>query len=84
VCGDRSFFDECVGFEHDCVELVLAWQEVEPEDPGVVYVIDRGDDEEVIAHYSGASIDRDPRDLGLGISVEEMAAIVVDGRLTLG
>ena len=85
VCGDRSFFDECVDVEHDGVDLVLAWQELEPEeDPGVVYVIDRRGDEDVIAHYSGASITGDPRELDLGISVDEMADIVVDERLTLG
>lgn len=85
VCGDRSFFDECVDLEHDGVDLVLAWQELEPEeDPGVVYVIDRRDGEDVIAHYSGASIEGDPRELDLGVSVNEMADIVTDGRLTLG
>ncbi|RYC13273.1 hypothetical protein [Nocardioides zhouii] len=85
VCGDRSFFDECVDVEHDGSDLVLAWQELEPEeDPGVVYVIDRRDDEDVIAHYSGASITGDPRELDLGVTVDEMADIVTDARLTLG
>lgn len=85
VCGDRSFFDACVDLEHHGSDVVLAWQEVEPEeDPGVVYVIDRRDDEDVIAHYSGASITGDPRQLDLGVSVDEMVDIVVDARLTRG
>ncbi len=85
VCADRSFFDECVDVEHDGVDLVLAWQELEPEeDPGVVYVIDRRDGEDVVAHYSGASITGDPRELDLGITIDQMADIVTDERLTLG
>ena len=85
VCSDESFFDECVDFTHDGHELVLAWQELVPEeDPGVVYVIDVRDEEAVLAHYSGVSIKGDPRELDLGVTVEEMADIVTDGRLTLG
>ena len=85
VCGDQSFFDECVTLEHDGRDLVLAWQELEPEeDPGIVYVIDRRDGEDVIADYSGISIEGDPRDLDLGITLEEMAEVVTDQRLTLG
>lgn len=85
VCGDESFFDECVDLDHDGHRLVLAWQELEPEeDPGVVYLIDRREGEDVIADYSGVSIVGDPRDLDLGITLEEMAAIVTDRRLTLG
>lgn len=83
VCATPDFFDQCVAFEHDGVDLTLAWQELEPEeDPGVVYVIDRRGNEDVIAHYTGASITGDPRGLDLGITVDEMADIVVDGRLT--
>ncbi|KQV65765.1 hypothetical protein ASC64_12715 [Nocardioides sp. Root122] len=85
VCGDESFFDECVDLDHDGHRLVLAWQELEPEeDPGIVYVIDRRDGEDVIADYSGVSIEGDPRDLDLGITLDEMAEIVTDQRLTLG
>jgi hypothetical protein len=85
VCTDESFFDECVDLTHDGHELVLAWQELEPEeDPGVVYVIERRDDEAVLARYSGASITGDPRELDLGVTVDQMADIVTDGRLTLG
>lgn len=85
VCGDRSFFDECVDLDHDGHRLVLAWQELEPEeDPGIVYVIDRRDGEDVVADYSGVSIEGDPRDLDLGITLDQMAEIVTDQRLTLG
>lgn len=86
VCGDESFFDECVDLDDgDGHRLVLAWQELEPEeDPGIVFVIDRRDGEDVVADYSGVSITGDPRDLDLGITLEEMAAIVTDERLTLG
>ncbi|CUR56589.1 exported hypothetical protein [metagenome] len=85
VCGDESFFDECVDLDHDGHRLVLAWQELEPEeDPGIVYVIDRRDGEDVIADYSGVSITGDPRGLDLGITLEQMAEIVTDERLTLG
>ena len=85
VCGDESFFDECVDLDHDGHRLVLAWQELEPEeDPGIVYVIDRRDGEDVVADYSGVSIEGDPRDLDLGITLDQMAEIVTDQRLTLG
>lgn len=85
VCTSPGFFDECVAFDHDGTELVLAWQEETPEeDPGVVYVIDHRDGEDVIADYSGVSIVGDPRRLELGISLDAMADIVTDGRLTVG
>ncbi|SEB48720.1 hypothetical protein SAMN04489844_0259 [Nocardioides exalbidus] len=84
VCSDTSFFDACVTFSHGGSDLVLAWQELEPEeDPGVVYVADVRDDEAVLAHYSGVGITGDPRDLDLGITVDQMADIVTDERLTL-
>ena len=38
----------------------------------------------VLAHYSGVTVDGDPRELDLGVSVKEMAAVVTDDRLTLG
>lgn len=85
VCADESFFDECVDFTHNGEDLVLAWQELEPEeDPGVVFVIDRRDGEDVLTDYSGVSITGDPRELDLGITIEQMADIVTDERLTLG
>lgn len=82
VCATPGFFDQCVGVDHDGTELVLAWQEETPEeDPGVVYVIDRRDDEDVVVTYSGASITGDPRRLDLGISLDAMADIAIDERL---
>ena len=58
---------------------MLAWQELEPEeDPGIVYVIDRRDGEDVIADYSGVSIEGDPRGLDLAITLDELAEIVTD------
>ena len=86
VCGDPTSFDECVDLGDDGAggRLVLGWQELEPEeDPGVVFVIDRRDGEDVVAKYYGASITGDPRDLDLGVTVDEMADIVSDRRLTL-
>ena len=84
VCADESFFDACVDFDHDGHELALGWQQEEPEeDPGVVYVVDRREDEDVLVRYTGASITGDPREQDLGISVEEMADVVTDARLTL-
>ena len=85
VCARPGFFDECVRFEHEGTDLLLGWQELEPEeDPGVVFVIDRRDDEDVVVSYGGVSITRDPRELDLGISLDAMADIAADERLTLG
>lgn len=87
VCADESFFDACVELGEDSSggRLLLGWQEEEPEeDPGVVYVIDRRDGEDVVARYTGAVVTGDPRDLDLGISLEEMVAVVSDSRLTFG
>lgn len=87
VCADESFFDACVELGEDPSggRLLLGWQEEEPEeDPGVVYVIDRRDGEDVVARYTGAVVSGDPRELDLGISLDEMVAVVTDERLTLG
>ena len=85
VCATPDFFDRCVDLEHDGEDLVLAWQELEPEeDPGIVYVIDRRGDEDVVVQYGGVSVTGDPRELDLGISVDALADIAADGRLTLG
>ena len=84
VCARPTFFDQCVSLVHDGTKLILGWQEFEPEeDPGVVYVINRRDSEDVVADYSGTLIKGDPRKQRLGISIEEMADIVTDDRLTL-
>ena len=64
--------------------MTIAWQDLEPEeDPGVVYVIDRRDGEDVAVQVIGASITDDPRDLDLGVPLEDLAALVTDPRLSL-
>jgi hypothetical protein len=84
VCADQSFFDECVQQEHDGDEVTLAWQELEPEeDPGVVYVIDRREGEDVVVGIGGPAITADPRDLDLGIDLADLAAVATDPRLSL-
>ncbi len=84
VCADPSFFDECVQQEYDGREVTIAWQELEPEeDPGILYVIDRREGEDVAVQLSGPSIDGDPRDLDLGIGLGELAAVATDPRLGL-
>lgn len=87
VCADESFFDQCVDLADDGTggRVWLGWQELEPEeDPGVVYVIDRRDGEDVVVRYTGATIEGDPREQDLGITVEQMTALATDARLTLG
>lgn len=86
VCADESFFDECVelGDDGSGGRVVLGWQELEPEeDPGVVYVVDRREGEDVVVAYSGVSITDDPRELDLGVSVDQLVAVATDERLTL-
>jgi hypothetical protein len=84
VCADDSFFDECVPMDHDGDEVTLAWQELEPEeDPGVVYVIDRREDEDVAVSLTGPTITGDPRELDLGIELEDLALLATDRRLGL-
>lgn len=84
VCADESFFDECVDESVDGHDVTLAWQELEPEeDPGVVYVIDRREGEDVAVQVIGASITGDPRHLDLGVPLEDLAALVTDPRLSL-
>ena len=86
VCGDDTSFDECVDLGDDGAggRVVLGWQELEPEeDPGVVFVIDRRDGEDVLAKYYGDLDHRRPARLDLGVSVDQMAEIVTDERLTL-
>ncbi|EON24901.1 MULTISPECIES: hypothetical protein [Nocardioides] len=84
VCADDSFFDECVSEDHDGDEVTVAWQELEPEeDPGVVYVIDRRDGEDVAVHVVGVSVTDDPRTLDLGVPLEDLMALVTDSRLSL-
>ena len=84
VCADPSFFDECVQEEYDGHEVTLGWQELEPEeDPGIVYVIDRREGEDVVVGLGGPTITGDPRDLDLGIDLRDLAAVATDPRLGL-
>ena len=84
VCADDSFFDECVQQEYDGRQVTLAWQELEPEeDPGVVYVIDRREDEDVAVSLTGPTITGDPRELDLGIGLADLALLATDRRLGL-
>ncbi len=84
VCATATFFDECVADSVDGHEVTIAWQQLEPEeDPGVVYVIDRRKEEDVLVKVSGASVTDDPRDLDLGVPLADLAALVADPRLSL-
>ena len=84
VCAEPTFFDACVADSVDGHEVTIAWQRLEPEeDPGVVYVIDRRTEEDVLVKVSGASVTGDPRDLDLGVPLGDLAALVTDPRLSL-
>ena len=84
VCATAAFFDECVTDSVDGHEVTIAWQQLEPEeDPGVVYVIDRRQEEDVLVKLSGASVTDDPRNLDLGVPLADLAALVADPRLSL-
>jgi hypothetical protein len=84
VCAVPTFFDECADESIDGHDVTIAWQDLEPEeDPGVVYVIDRREGEDVAVQVIGASITDDPRDLDLGLPLEDLASLVTDPRLSL-
>ena len=84
VCAVPTFFDECVDESIDGHDVTIAWQELEPEeDPGVVYVIERREGEDVAVQVTGASITEDPRDLDLGVPLADLVALVTDPRLSL-
>jgi hypothetical protein len=76
--------DGCEEEDVEGGELIVAWQEVMPEeDPGVVVVAMRRPGEDVTAYYAGDNIEGDPRELDLSISVAEMEAVVQDQRISL-
>lgn len=65
-------------------DVTIAWQDLErEEDPGVVYVIERREGEDVAVQVTGASITEDPRDLDLGVPLADLVALVTDPRLSL-
>ena len=84
VCAVPTFFDECVDESVDGHDVTIAWQDLEPEeDPGVVYVIDRREGEDVAVQVTGASITDDPRDLDLEVPLADLAALATDHRLSI-
>ena len=68
-----------------CVEMdggVVRWEGDAPEeDPGDVYVIEPKEKGAVLMFYAGPRILKDPRDLDLPISVDDLLAIAKDPRV---
>jgi hypothetical protein len=63
---------------------LLLWEVFEPEsDPGAVYVLLRKGETTVLVSQSGPTIDADPRQLDMPISVEDMFAVAQDARVDL-
>jgi hypothetical protein len=84
VCGNE-YDDGCVELDApDGSRMFLVWQELEPEeDPGIVYVVLQRHEEDVTVYAGGESIDGDPRELDLRLSVTAMTDLAVDDRLHL-
>ena len=80
----------CEEITYACVEdsveghdVSVAWQDHQPEeDPGIVRIIDRRDGEDVSLLLIGPYITDDPRELELGVPIEDLAALVTDPRLS--
>ncbi|PUA81218.1 hypothetical protein [Nocardioides currus] len=71
----------CAVVETDAGDVGLYWEDEEPEeDPGIVVVTFATGDGLNIAYYAGDRVTGDPRDLDLGVDVDEMVAIVTDER----
>lgn len=84
VCVGHEFFDICASGDIEGHDVTVAWQELEPEeDPGVVYVIDRREGEDVAVRLTGPAITGDPRFMDLGVPLEDLAALATDPRLSL-
>ena len=76
--------DGCAAEKVQGGELIVAWQDVAPEeDPGIVVVAMRRPDEDVTAYYAGDDIEGDPREQDLSIPVADMTAVVQDQRISL-
>ncbi len=74
----------CVETAAEGGTLWLTWALVEPEeDPGWVDATFVRDGETAVAHYSGASVTGDPRDLELPVTTDMLRAVVLDPRLRL-
>ncbi|MEZ5097880.1 MAG: hypothetical protein R2731_18475, partial [Nocardioides sp.] len=69
----------CVPLDTDSGPVRLAWQVEQPEeDPGYVYLLaDRGGESHLVG-WGGDLITGDPRALDLGVSVEQLLAILTD------
>jgi len=77
----RGQLNECVELEPGV--LYLSWVEEEPEeDPGVVQVLSRRDGVDVLARYTGDAITGDPRDLDLGVTVDQLVEVATDPRIS--
>jgi hypothetical protein len=74
----------CVESAAEDGTLWLTWALVEPEeDPGWVDATLVRDGETVVAHYSGATVTGDPRELQLPVTTDMLRAVVLDSRLRL-
>lgn len=77
-CDDRG---TCKVISTDDGDVHLYWEDVEPEeDPGIVTVTFATEDGVNVAYYAGDSITGDPRDLDLGVDIDDLVAIVTDDR----
>lgn len=84
LCVDPAAFDGCVDASVGGHDVVIAWQELEPEeDPGIVFVIDRRDGEDVVVQVTGTDITTDPRELDLRVPLADLAALAADPRISL-
>lgn len=76
--------ESCVEDSFGGHDVIISWRDQEPEeDPGFVTLLDRRDGEEVTLVLLGPYITDDPRDLDLGVPLEDLAALVTDPRLSL-
>ncbi|WP_341927703.1 hypothetical protein [Nocardioides psychrotolerans] len=72
----------CVEREVDGGTLVLAWEEVAPEeDPGVVLLSLVREDEVASVLYAGPAIKGDPREIDLPIEISALEELVQDPRV---
>ena len=61
---------------------LLFWEDAAPEeDPGVVYVSVQKGDATVVVFHSGPTIDADPRELDLKVSVDDLFTVANDPRI---
>ena len=78
--------ERCVelGTDVEAASLTMHWDEVVPEeDPGIVAVVLQREGEYAYVYQSGPTITKDPRELDLAISVDEMVGLAEDAWLRL-